>query len=77
MTDFSEYFVHKMNMRTEINTYWPRGWQIFRKRCTARLERNETGFYGRCDFMVHPRDVDHYIERGLMEIRFKTEITGV
>lgn len=61
----------------EVNKYWPSGWKILTKRrCVARLERNETGFYGRCEFMRHPRNIEHYLERGLMEIRFKTEITG-
>lgn len=47
--------------------------KIFRYRCRAVIEPNDTGYWGRCELARGHAPIDHALERGLVIVRWETE----
>lgn len=50
-------------------------WATMFNRCRARVEPNESGYWGRCDLVKHGRETDHALERGMEILRWSTRWT--
>jgi hypothetical protein len=49
-------------------------WPLGHARCRAVLTRTDGEYWGRCDLEEHPRDTDHALERGMVIVRWSTEV---
>lgn len=51
-------------------------WATMFDHCSARVEPNATGYWGRCDLIKHDQNVDHALERGMEILRWSTRWTS-